>query len=270
MDYKKIFSLDGKNIAITGGLGILGQEHVKGFLSHGAQVAIIDRAGAENEKKFSNLQEEYPNAKIKFYPTDLSRLEGIGSLVDQVVHDFGQIHGLLNNAASKSAHFFEPSLTFSIQDWREVMGINTDAAFFVAQKFAKHMVEHKISGSIVNVLSIYGLVGPRDSIYEGSEYMGGAINTPPVYSASKGALLALTKYFASTLGKNQLRFNALTPGGVSSGQNSVFSKKYSEHVPMGRQALPHEMVGAAIFLLSDASSYVNGHNLVVDGGWTAW
>ena len=125
-------------------------------------------------------------------------------------------------------------------------------------------------GSIINILSIYGVVAPDQRIYEGSEYNGQAINTPAIYSASKAAVWGLTRYLASYWGYRGIRVNAVTPGGVLSGQNETFVKRYSEKVPLNRMANPEEIASAILFLANDNSSYVNGHNLVVDGGFTIW
>ena len=125
-------------------------------------------------------------------------------------------------------------------------------------------------GSIIQTASVYGVVGPDQRIYEGSEYLGRAINTPPVYSASKAGLIGLTKYFATYWGPHGVRVNTLTPGGVSSGQNAEFDRRYSARVPLGRMAVPDDLTGALVFLASDAAAYVNGQNLIVDGGLTAW
>ncbi|MBT5951111.1 MAG: SDR family oxidoreductase, partial [Betaproteobacteria bacterium] len=122
----------------------------------------------------------------------------------------------------------------------------------------------------IQTASIYGVVGPDQRIYEGSKYMGRSINTPAVYSVSKGAVIAFTKYLAAYWGKEGIRVNSLTPGGVDSGQNDAFSRRYSERVPLGRMAEPGELECALLFLASDASSYVTGQNLIVDGGLTAW
>ena len=125
-------------------------------------------------------------------------------------------------------------------------------------------------GAIVNTLSIYGIVAPDQRIYEGSEYLGRPINTPAVYSASKAGLWGLTRYLAAYWGPKGVRVNAVTPGGVFSGQNEMFVERYSQRVPLGRMARPDDIVQAMAYLASDAATYINGHNLVVDGGWTVW
>jgi NAD(P)-dependent dehydrogenase (short-subunit alcohol dehydrogenase family) len=139
----------------------------------------------------------------------------------------------------------------------------------MAQAVGRRMLAQG-GGSIVQTASIYGLVGPDARIYEGSDYLGGPINTPAVYAASKAAVVGLTKWLATHWAKDGIRVNCLVPGGVSSGQNSAFSVKYSSRVPLGRMARDEEMVPALLYLASDASSYVTGQVLAVDGGWTAW
>ena len=126
------------------------------------------------------------------------------------------------------------------------------------------------SGIIVNVLSIYGIVAPDQSIYKGSEYLGQPINTPAIYSVSKAALLGLTKYLSTYWAKKGVRVNAVTPGGIYSGQNDVFVENYSKKVPMNRMANAEEIANGIVFLASDKSSYINGHNLIIDGGLTVW
>jgi len=123
---------------------------------------------------------------------------------------------------------------------------------------------------VVNTLSIYGIVAPDQRIYEGSEYQGRAINTPAIYSASKAGLWGLTRYLATYWGHRGVRVNAVTPGGVFSGQNDTFERNYSQRVPLGRMASAQDIAHAMRYLVSDAAKYVTGHNLVVDGGWTAW
>ena len=192
------------------------------------------------------------------------------SLARNIINTFGKIDILVNNAAAKSPHFFSPLEEYSIEDWDHVMAVNTRGIFLTVREIGPFMVARK-KGSIINISSIYGIVGPDQRIYEGSWYeeLGGLINTPLVYSASKSAVIGMTKYLAAYWGPKCVRTNTISPGGVFSGQSNIFQKKYGERVPLGRMARPDEMIGALIFLASDASSYVNGQNIVVDGGWTA-
>ena len=150
------------------------------------------------------------------------------------------------------------------------MSVNIDGVFLVAQAVGKQMIKQGHGGSIIQTSSTYGLVGPDFGIYEGSEYMGCRITTPAAYAASKGAVVQLTRYLATYWGDQGIRVNTLVPGGIESGQNETFQKNYGARVPLGRMAFVDEMVGAVVYLASDASSYMTGQMVVVDGGWTAW
>lgn len=202
---------------------------------------------------------------------DLSDEKSVKDWAAKIITQYGGADVLINNAATKSPNFFAPLESFPVEDWNKVMSVNVTGMFLATRELGSYMAERG-KGSIINVSSVYGVVGPDQRIYEGSWYeeMGGAINTPLIYSATKGAVIAMTRYLATYWGHRGVRTNTLTPGGVSSGQNSTFSEKYSARVPMGRMAEAEEMVGALIFLASDASSYINGQNIIVDGGWTAW
>ena len=149
------------------------------------------------------------------------------------------------------------------------MAVNLDGLFLVARAVGTRMAARG-AGSIVQTASIYGVRGPDPRLYEGSEYRGQPINTPPVYSASKAGVIGLTKHLATYWADRGVRVNTLTPGGVESGQNETFQARYGARVPLGRMARPDEMVGALLFLASDAASYVTGQNIIVDGGLSAW
>ena len=150
------------------------------------------------------------------------------------------------------------------------MSVNLDGMFLVAQAIGKQMIKQRLGGTIIQTSSIYGTIAPDHRIYEGSEYMGYKISTPAVYSASKAGVVGLTKYLASYWANHNIRVNTITPGGVSSGQNEEFKFKYSQRVPLGRMAESGDMIGAALYLASDASSYVTGQNLIIEGGLTCW
>jgi len=180
---------------------------------------------------------------------------------------------LHNNAASKSADldaFFATTEEYSLHEWRRIMSVNIDGMFLVAQAVGGQMQKQGTGGSIIQTASIYGLLSSDKRIYEGSHYLGRQISNPAVYSTSKAAVVGLTRYLAGNWGDKGIRVNALVPGGVESGQNETFKSRYSARVPLARMAQPDEMVGALVYLASDASSYVTGHCLVVDGGLSAW
>jgi NAD(P)-dependent dehydrogenase (short-subunit alcohol dehydrogenase family) len=272
MNVMEQFSLKGKNVLITGGAGILGSQFVHGLAESGANVAILD-INEEASKLLSKEVSEKYQIKCIGYGCDVSSPESVDKACDLAFKDFGFINVLHNNAAAKAkdlAKFFAPLEDYSYDVWREIMSVNIDGMFLMAKKCGKHMLDHGKGGSIVQTASIYGIMAPDQRIYENSEYMGVEINTPAVYSASKGAVIALSRYLAAYWGSKNIRVNTLTPGGVESGQNEEFTSRYSERVPMGRMAHANEMVGALVYLASDASSYVNGQNIVVDGGLSSW
>ena len=268
MDALSKFQLSGKVALVTGGAGILGKHFCQGLLSAGAQVAVVDLDASAARSVADKLGQGAAG-----FGCDVASVESVKACVDAVLARFGCIDILHNNAATKSRDvraFFTPFEDYSLDTWREVMAVNIDGMFLMAQAVGRHMVARGQGGTIVQTASIYGLVGPDSRIYEGSDYLGGPINTPAVYAASKSAVVGLTKWLATHWAKAGIRVNCLVPGGVSSGQNGVFSQRYSERVPMGRMAEAGEMVPALLYLASDASSYVTGQVLAVDGGWTAW
>jgi len=150
------------------------------------------------------------------------------------------------------------------------MSVNIDGMFLMAKEVGKQMVLQNNGGSIIQTSSIYGIMGPDNRIYEGSFYLDRQINTPAVYSASKAAVVGLTKYLATYWANKGIRVNTLTPGGTESGQNETFIQKYASRIPLNRMAKAHELTGALLYLASDASSYVTGQNMIVDGGLNAW
>jgi NAD(P)-dependent dehydrogenase (short-subunit alcohol dehydrogenase family) len=267
----ELFSLVNKVVVVTGGAGLLGQVFCQSLVDVGAHVAIVDLdlASAETAAKKVNKSDAQ---KVVAFESDITSPESVTQMVANVVKQLGRIDVLVNNAASKGSSldaFFESFEDYSLKTWREVMSVNIDGLFLVAQAVGKQMKKQG-GGSIIQTSSIYGVVAPDQRIYEGSEYNGRPINTPAVYSASKSAVNGLTNYLATYWASSKIRVNSLTPGGIASGQNSEFDKKYSNRVPLGRMGEATELVGALIYLASDASSYVTGQNLIVDGGLSAW
>ena len=267
----ELFSLANKVVVVTGGAGLLGQVFCQALVDVGAHVAIVDLnlESAETVAKRINKSEAQ---RVIAVGSDITSPESVTQMVANVVKQLGRIDVLVNNAASKGSSldaFFESFEDYSLKTWREVMSVNIDGLFLVAQAVGKQMKKQG-GGSIIQTSSIYGVVAPDQRIYEGSEYNGRPINTPAVYSASKSAVNGLTNYLATYWASSKIRVNSLTPGGIASGQNSEFNKKYSNRVPLGRMGEATELVGALIYLASDASSYVTGQNLIVDGGLSAW
>jgi NAD(P)-dependent dehydrogenase (short-subunit alcohol dehydrogenase family) len=266
------FSLRGKGAILTGGAGILGQGFSAGLARHGANVAVVDINLKAAQETAHKIAKEY-GVKTIGIGCDVSSPSSVASMVKRAVKAIGEVHILHNSAASKSKDldaFFAPFEKYSLAEWRKIMSVNVDGMFLVAQAVGAQMIRQGRGGSVIQTASIYGIMGPDHRIYEGSFYLGRQISSPAVYSASKGAVVALTKYLATYWAEKGIRVNTITPGGVKSGQNETFMKKYSDRIPMGRMAEADELVGALVYLASDASSYVTGHNLVVDGGLNAW
>ncbi|SHF80794.1 NAD(P)-dependent dehydrogenase, short-chain alcohol dehydrogenase family [Modicisalibacter ilicicola DSM 19980] len=268
---KNLFDLSGKVAVVTGGAGILGQYFCAALADHGASVAVVDQDPRRVDELAKLLSKTFGNPAVG-YTLDVSEHSAIAPLIDRVEMELGSIDILHNNAATKGGElerFFEPTESYSPDTWREIMAVNLDGAFFMAQEVGGRMAKRG-RGSIIQTASIYGIMGPDQRIYEGSEYMGREINTPAVYSASKAGIVGLSRYLATYWGSQGVRVNTLTPGGVSSGQNNMFEVRYNSRIPLGRMAMAEEMVGALIFLASDAARYVTGQNIIVDGGLEAW
>jgi NAD(P)-dependent dehydrogenase (short-subunit alcohol dehydrogenase family) len=253
-------------VVLTGGGGLLGRAMVDRLTADGNIVAVVDRDGdlAETAAALAVAP-----GRARGYQADVADRAALADLHNRIRADLGPVGALICNAATKSENFFESFETFPIEDWNYVMSVNLTAPMLCAQEFGPGMAARG-KGAIVNTLSIYGIVAPDQRIYEGSHYLGRSINTPAVYSASKAGLWGLTKYLASYWGDRGVRVNAITPGGVFSGQNDTFRDKYSARTMMGRMGEAHEMGDAVTFLVSDRASYITGQNLVVDGGLTAW
>ena len=265
------FRLDGRVAVVTGACGILGRRFCHGLAGQGAHVVAVDLDQAATSALAEELSAANGNRCLGV-AADVASPESVGAMVARVIEAFGAIDVLHNNAASKSKDlnaFFAPYEEYALEEWRSIMSVNIDGMFLVSQAVGREMVRQK-RGSIIQTASIYGVVAPDQRIYAGSEYMGRPINTPAVYAASKAAVIGLTKYLATYWAPHGIRVNTLTPGGVESGQNQEFQTRYSARVPLGRMARADELVGALLYLASDASSYVTGQNIVVDGGLSAW
>jgi NAD(P)-dependent dehydrogenase (short-subunit alcohol dehydrogenase family) len=265
------FDLTGRVALITGGAGILGRHFAATLLDAGARVAIVDVDAERVAMTATDLASHFGEA-VRGLTGDVADPRSAEAVVAETIDRFGGVDILLNNAASKSRdlqRFFAPFEDYDPDIWREVMAVNVDGMFLMAKAVGRHMVEHH-RGSVVQISSIYGVMAPDQRIYEGSCYMDRPINTPAVYSASKAAVVGLTRYLAAYWAEAGIRVNAIAPGGMESGQNETFQTNYGRRVPMGRMGRVDELSGAVLFLASDASSYVTGQTLLVDGGLSVW
>lgn len=261
--------LEGRVAVVTGAAGIIGSVIAQRLAAFGAVIALVDVDSEGLQRAVDGLGER---VQARAFQCDLAAPDEIVATVQAIISWAGRIDILFNNAATKTedlAAFFAPVESYSMNTWREVMAVNLDGLFVMARECANDMLRRG-SGAIVQTASIYGAIAPDMRIYEGSYYLGRRINTPPVYVASKGGVIALTSYLATLWAALGIRVNAISPGGVSSGQNGVFHQKYCARVPMGRMANAEEIADAAIFLASPAASYITGQNLMVDGGLSTW
>jgi NAD(P)-dependent dehydrogenase (short-subunit alcohol dehydrogenase family)/CMP-N-acetylneuraminic acid synthetase len=265
------FDLAGRVAVVTGACGLLGRRFCHGLAGQGAAVAVVDLDPVACASLADELATRH-GVRALGVACDVSSPDAVARMAEAVEARLGPVDALVNNAASRTAdraRFLAPVERYDLETWRAVNAVNLDGLFLVAQAIGCRMAARG-RGSIVQTASIYGVVAPDPGLYAGSEYLGLPISTPPVYAASKAAVIGLTRHLAATWGAKGVRVNALTPGGVASGQNEEFRHRYGARTPLGRMAEPDEMVGAVLFLVSDAASYVTGHNLVVDGGFTAW
>lgn len=270
--FRDLFDLRGRVAIVTGGLGILGQRFCQALAEYGAHVVVADLDGEVAERYASELSRD-TGVTCMGGSCDVSNEDSVEMLVASTLERFGAIDILHNNAASKSDDleaFFAPVEEYSLTEWRKIMAVNLDGVFLVSRCVGRHMIGQGRGGSIIHTGSIYGELGSDPRIYAGSEYMGVRINTPPVYAASKAGVAGLARYLATNWAEHGVRVNTLVPGGVQSGQNAEFVAHYAQRVPLGRMGSPEDLVGALLYLASDASRYVTGQCLFVDGGLSAW
>lgn len=262
-----MFRLDGKVAVITGAGGLLGRHHALALNRHGANVVLTDVNPSLCEPTRRALDEEGGPESLML-ACDVANRESWHAMIRDVLKHFGKVDVLVNNAAytnqSQSAGYGASFLETALSDWSAIIEVNLTGAFLGCQIVGEVMLAAG-RGSIVNIASLYAMVSPNHRIYPGT-----GIHQPAAYSVSKAGVLALTRYLATLWADRGVRVNAITPGGVFAGHTAPFKQRYEELNPMKRMAHPWEMSGALVYLASDASSYCVGHNLVVDGGWTAW
>jgi 2-deoxy-D-gluconate 3-dehydrogenase len=275
MKIQEKFNLAGQVAVVTGGVGLLGTEFCKTLAEAGAAVAVVDLNGAASTSLAEALTGD--GYRARGFATDITDAQSVKDLVDSVCSEFGRLDILVNSAALDPK--FDPQAAargiapgafedYPLEQWNAALKVNLTGMFLVTQACVKPMLAQDKKGSIINICSTYGLNGPDQRIYIKD---GKRVAFKPVYyTVTKGGVLGFTKYLAAYYAGTQIRVNALTPGGVFNNHEEYFVKNYSAKTILGRMAEHDEMNGALLFLASDASSYMTGNNVVVDGGWTAW
>jgi len=267
-----LFDLKNKIIVLTGAVGQLGRQYTGALLQHGARVAAIDILAPDSETVQSYLAQ---SNNLIYIQADITQKPQISDALHRISEKWGgPPTGLINNAAldaPPSAPVEEngPFESYPPESLDKVLDVNLKGVIYCCQIFGGAMAKAN-GGSIVNISSIYGLVSPNQNIYEYRRADGETFFKPVAYSVSKSALLNLTRYLATYWAKDKVRVNTLTLAGVFNNQDPRFLEAYCRQIPVGRMANPDEYNGAIVFLASDASAYMTGANLVIDGGWTAW
>jgi NAD(P)-dependent dehydrogenase (short-subunit alcohol dehydrogenase family) len=275
MKIQEKFNLAGRVAVVTGGVGLLGTEFCRTLAEAGAAVAIVDL----NESALHPVAETLAadGYTVLPVPADITRPDSVNAAVEKILSEFERLDILVNSAALDPK--FDPDAVskgitpgafedYPLDQWNAALNVNLTGMFLMTQACVKPMLEQGKKGSIINICSTYGLNGPDQRIYikEGTR----VAFKPVYYTVTKAGLLGFTKYLAAYYAGTEIRVNALTPGGVFNNHEDYFVKNYSAKTILGRMARKDEMNGALLFLASDASSYMTGNNVVVDGGWTAW
>ncbi len=265
MKIQKIFDLTDKVVIITGSSGMLGTQYAYGLSECGANVILADIDISKSKITEKQIKKKFSTDPMSI-KLDLTNKESILSMTSTILKKYSKIDVLINNAAYQGNSKIRSSgfENLELETWNQAIDVNLTGVFLCCQSIGKQMIKQK-SGNIINIASTYGLVGPDQRIYGKSGQ-----NSAIFYAATKSAIINLTRYLATYWEGNGIRVNTFSPGGVENNQDPNFIKKYSKKTPLGRMAKKDEYVGSIIFLASDASSYMTGSNLIVDGGWTAW
>jgi len=266
MSIPNLFDLTGRVALITGGAGLLATEHAIALAEQGATVILADFNQEKCQVAVKALVADGIAAKAAY--CDVTKKESWEKLIAETLAEFGHIDILVNNAGftnqSKSANFDASFENFPLEDWNAIMNVNLTGTFLGCQTVGKVMLEQG-KGAIINIASLYGVVSPNHNIYPGT-----GISQPVAYSVSKHGVVSLTKYLATLWAKKGVRVNSLTPGGIFNGHQGLFLERFEQLNPIGRMSDKTELRGGIVYLASDAASHVIGHNLIIDGGWTAW
>jgi len=272
-----LFDVTGRIVLISGGFGQIGAEFVREFHERGARVAVASRR-ADRALVAEVFPELADSERLLPVAMDITVKDSIEAALDEIEQTWGSApDAVINNAGLDTQPSAPPEVSgpfeeFPVEIFREVVDVNLVGTFLVTQAVGRRMRREDKPGSIINVGSIYGMVSPVQDIYAYREEQTGVPFVKPVaYSAAKSGVYNLTRYCATYWGRHGIRVNTLTPSGVRRDtQDATFQGNYTSRIPIGRMAEADEFNGAVVFLASDASRYMTGSNLVVDGGWTAW
>jgi len=274
LDSPSIFSLEDKVAVVTGALGLLGKHHCHALCEAGAYIGVADLDDKSANRFADELKETYRRESFGG-AIDVTHSKSIETFRDKIMAKFGHIDILVNNAAINDM-FENPSAAaevskfenYPLELWQKSIDVNITGTFLCSQIIGTVMAQQG-NGSIINIASTYGIVGPDQAVYRNQDGTQKFFKSA-AYPTTKGAVIAFTKFLAAYWGKAGVRVNALSPGGVENGQDENFVRNYSKRTPLGRMAEPTDYKGALVFLASEASRYMTGANIVVDGGWTAW
>lgn len=255
-----LFDISGRVVVISGACGLVGKTLANAFHARGAKLVLVDIVDSKPEECAVTLGKDTVGRAC-----NVSQSGEVGDLVKATLNRFGRIDVLINSHQYKPKGFLEAKAeSFPEELWDAVMDVNLKGAFLTCRDVGRVMLEQG-KGSIINFASTYGIVSSNPDLYEGN-----SLGNPVAYSASKGGVIMLTKYLGAHWAARGVRVNCITPHGVWNNHDPGFVERFSAKSPMKRLMTAEEVVGAAVFLASDASSYATGSNLLVEGGWTAW
>ena len=262
IDYMNKFSLRRKTAVVCGGLGLIGKEVTIAIAQAGANTLVLD---IDKEKYVDLIKEkDLENLNIKFYFFDITKIKDLKKNIEKIFKSEKKIDIWVNLAYPRTNDWGDKLEKIKYESWQKNVDMHLDSYCLITREIAELMKKNKINGSIINYGSIYGVVSPDFEIYSETE-----MTSPAAYSAIKGGIINFTRYAASYYGKFKIRVNCLCPGGIFENQNKIFVKNYEKRVPLKRMGNPEDIASATLFLSSDASSYITGTVLMVDGGWTA-